>query len=203
MFVYVAAGGTQIGNSLTIDSIHITLTRPRVFQLLIPIVSVYASLRYWWYAIKIPLTRNKIRRYLRHTRSLLICKVDKNAYALEVKRQSPEFLACHMELETKVPPSLTPYDFIVFTDAVIESDKIYMFHLCRNRIEFYFPGITTSEFVLDKDGDHHAWASPSNLRYVTKIRAFIENMDLWFPVIINCFGLLFFAIYLWLSSYFC
>lgn len=190
MLVFVAAGGTQTGHSLTIQTLELSLSRPSILLCLVPIVSVYATLRYWWYGIQIPMTRTKIRKYLRHTRSLLVVKLHEQTYDEQVKGGIVPMMLLNTELETKVPPGLTPPRFTVFTDAVSKPDNNYMLHLCRNRIHTYFPGITVMEFAIDEFSDSHAWVSPSKLRFSTRVRAFLENCDLWLPISVNAVGLL-------------
>lgn len=199
MGVYVLAGGTQIDDSLTVESIKIKLTRAKALLWLIPVLSLYASVRYWWYAIKIPLTRNKIRKYLHQRGCLLVVKLTEKAYREQLVNFDTVYVPCHAQLEEKVPPGLTPFDFIVFTDSISQPTPGYMAALCRNRIDIYFPGIKKDEISIEEDQDHHAWASPSNLHLVTRARAFLEGFDLWLPICLNVIGLLFFLPYAFLQ----
>lgn len=197
MFVYVVAEGSLAENRIPGDTLKIALSKPKVLLWAIPFVAVYASLRYWWYAIKLPVTRNKIRRYLQNTRSLLVIKTWEIAFREELKlNRTSAYLPLIRELETKVPAGLTPYSFIVFTDGHREPDDNYMFHLCRNRIDIYFSGISASEFQVDESQDHHAWISPSKLRPATRAWAIVEVSDLWLPVVLNVIGLLLFLRYI-------
>ncbi|HMF85170.1 MAG TPA: hypothetical protein VK598_02340 [Nitrospiraceae bacterium] len=197
MLVFVAAGGTQADNNFTIETLKISLSRPSILLWLVPIVSLYAALRYWWYGIQIPMTRTKIRKYLRHTRSLLIIKTYEEVYRTQLKQEgrASVYLPAHQELETKVPPGLTPFRFIVFTDSATKPDEIYMLQLCRNRINAYFPGITAMDFAVDETQDHLVWASPSKLRFSTRVRVFLENCDVWLPISLNSVGVLAYLLY--------
>jgi len=203
MLVFVAAGATQVGDHLSIDTLKISLSRQSILLWLVPIVSAYATVRYWWYGIQIPMTRTKIREYLRHTRSLLIVKMSEQQYGANVQGASDVWVRVNSELETKVPPGLTPLQFTIFTDAVHKPDDNYMLHLCRNRISMFFPGITAMEISIEEYADHHAWASPSKLRFSTRARAFLENCDLWLPISLNSVGVLAYLLYLCIGLALC
>lgn len=199
MWVYVVAGGSQTANDeFRIEALKIDLSKPGILLWLVPIVSIYATVRYWWYGIQIPVTRKKIRKYLRNTRSLLVIKTYEEAYRSQLKAQTTasSYLRAHQELEAKVPPGLIPFHFIIFTDAVNKPDEMYLLHLCRNRIDTYFPGITVMDFAVDETQDHLVWASPSKLGFKARARAAIENCDSWLPISLNAIGLLAYVAYL-------
>lgn len=197
MFVYVAAGGIQADNHITVEMLKVTLLRPKFLVWAIPIVAVYASVRYWWYAIKLPVTRRKIRKYLQRSRSLLVIKTWESNFRNDIlTNRTSAFMLAIGELATKVPAGLSPYSFIIFTDAYHEPDDNYMFHLCRNRIDTYFSGIGAKEFQVDESQDHHAWISPSKLRFNTQAWVIVEDSDLWLPIVLNVIGLLLFLLYL-------
>lgn len=52
----------------------VKLDRPWVVLLFLVGTSIYASYRYWYFAIKVPISRTAIRRYLKQDDSILVFK---------------------------------------------------------------------------------------------------------------------------------
>ena len=156
------------------------------------VTSFFASYRYWYYGIKVPTTRTKIREYLKTSESVLVFKGSPNSYKSLIGDKTIEpgleiessMLGQHSSLEQRCPPGLTPFDFIIFTDAMIAPNEGYLRKLVANRVNRYFPGIVSDEIRLVDRGTH-AWAWVDKLKDGTRRREALEDFDLWAPIYIN------------------
>lgn len=71
LLVFVIGGGV-VDQQWTSSLIPLKVTHPEFLVWLYCGVAFYAAWRYWYYAIEIPLTRTKIRRYLQSKESILV-----------------------------------------------------------------------------------------------------------------------------------
>ena len=157
------------------------------------LTSLYGSYRDWDYAIKVPVSRTVIRRYLQQADSILVFKGQGQAYRDAIMRVSDPHASGHALLEARCPPGHTPFEFIIYTDALTQATDEYVRHLVANRVHAYFPGITEREVTTRESGDV-CLAAVNKLRVGTKLRAFLEDLDDWDPIIINGLAILAFTV---------
>ena len=162
---------------------------PYVLWIFLVATSVFASYRYWYYGIKVPFTRTKIRKYLKGHESVLVWKGSEYNYRDAIKTTNNEICRAHSSLEQRCPPGLTPFEFIIFTDAIIAPSDGYMRKFVANRVNRYFPDIVSDEIELENRTDH-AWASvdKDKLKTGTRWREVLEDLDLFAPLLINGLG---------------
>ena len=175
--------------------------RPWVLLLFLVFTSIYATYRYWYFAIKVPVSRTAIRRYLKQGDSILVFKGQEQAYKEAIMRVTDPHAHQHVLLEEKCPPGHTPFEFIIYTDALTQATDGYVRHLVANRVHDYFPGITKHEIATRESGDI-SLATVNKLKAGTKLRAFTEDADHWAPILINgvaivAFVLLVFLPWVW------
>jgi hypothetical protein len=109
---------------------------------------------------------------------------------------------CHALLEEKCPPGHTPFEFIIYTDALTQATDGYIRHLVANRVDNYFPGIVKAEITTWDEGAI-SWASVNKLKAGTAVQVFLEDLDQWVPVMINGVAVIAFAFlvfYPWLRG---
>ena len=140
------------------------------------------------------LTRTKIREYLKKDESVLVYKDTQGNYETQRNHRKPIYKE-HLSLEQRIPPGLTPSEFIIFTDAEKEPKEGYMRLLVANRVNRYFPGIVGDEIRL-VDGGTHAWAWVDKLKVGTRRREALEDFDLWAPLLINGLAIVFFIAFI-------
>ncbi len=195
LLAYVLADG-QLGREASSSLVgFIVFKRPWVILLFLVAVSAYASSRYWYYGIMVPMTRTKIREFLKTDKSVLVFKRTAEKYKELIQSSGAAIFKEHLSLEQRCPPGLTPFEFIVFTDAHEAPAEGYMRLLVANRVNRYFPSIVGDEIELVDHGTH-AWATVSKLKGGTRWRATLEDIDLYAPVLINGAAIVLFIVFI-------
>ena len=98
-------------------------------------------------------------------------------------------------MEGRCLPGLTPFHFIVFTDAATDPAEGYMRYLVANRIDKYYPGIVGDEITLTDAGAGYGWAGVGKLKNGAWWRTTLEDIDHWSPVVINVAAIILFMIF--------
>lgn len=188
LIVLVLAGGT-LRDEVQGPLIGVVkFERPGILLFLLALLSVYASVRYAYYGIVAPVTRSRIQNHLRNDWSLLCVKTTRSFYEDGLVRRTEPFSGEHVRMETLCLPGLTPWHFIVFTDHNIKPEPEFVKHVLANRIDSYFPGITSNEITLATWYDHHVRAKVGPLKSSTQLRLRLEQFDVYLPLIANGFA---------------
>ena len=198
--VYVLAG-EKLPRDVTFSFMSLELARPEVLVILIGIASVLSSFRYWYYGIKMPPTKTKIRKFLKSSQSLLVFKGSEEKYEGYLQHSGNLQVGLNASLEERCPAGLQARQFTVFTDSMVAPTDGYMRKLVANRVDQFFPGITIDEIQLKPlDASDCAWACVGTIKAGTRIRALAEDIDLWAPVLVNGIGLGLFTILIILTA---
>ena len=187
LLAYVLAGGSLEPRLQTpFLNFSICFERPEVLLFFFVLISALSSYRYWYYGVKTPVTRTRVRAHLLQPSSVLIIMDDRESYAEAMKHlPGDERMLQHVKLEAKVPPGLSPYDFIVFTDKLVAPTEGYLRQLVKNRVNLYYPGISRDEIDLQEHDSTFCWARVQHLKAGTRLRATLEDIDLYAPLLIN------------------
>lgn len=187
--IYVLAVG-ELPQEVSFSFISLKLSKPNVLLYLISVASIFSSFRYWYYGIKVPLTKTQIRKFLKSPQSLSVFKGSERKYEEYLQHSSNLQVGLNASLEERCPAGLQARHFTVFTDSMVAPTDGYMKKLVANRVDQYFPGITTDEIQLEPlDASDCAWACIGTMRPGTRLRARAEDIDLWAPVFVNAIGL--------------
>lgn len=201
LLVYVLAGGHIKGEIKTPLIDLISFNRPEVLLFFLGLTSVYATARYWYYAIKLPFTRTKWRHHLRTAESILVYIKTKQDYLKTIEGASnDEYLKVHSFLIHRSPAELDPIELIVGGgQRSSPSDQIpwdLLRALVARQFASYFPGLTWEDITIEKNPSQAAtvWASVDKPKLSTRLRTLAEDLDLYLPVYLNVIALVLFIV---------
>lgn len=204
--IYVFAGG-EINPDIHSSIVNIKIARPEAILLFLILSSVYSAWHYWYFGVAVPPTRAKIRTYLKNPMSILVVKYLESNYKVNLLRSDSHELLAHAQMEERCPAGRTPFDFIIYTDAMAAPNDGYMRRLVANRVDQFFPGITPGEITLSDSpaGDANMqWATVGRLSRGTEWREFLEDLDLFAPILLNTFSFfLITTLILYCYTFFC
>jgi hypothetical protein len=170
--------------------------RPGVLVALLVLLSFYASARYAYYALISPVTRGRVRRYLKNDWSMTCIKMPEPLYRSTIQNQGDRLFNNHIRMERLCLPGLTPWDFIVFTDHNRTPDEEFIKHVLANRANAFFPGITPAEITLGEWASDHVQAKVGPLKLRTTWKVQLEQFDIYLPLIANGFAILLFVFWI-------
>lgn len=196
LLVYTLAGGHLNGKVNTVLIDFGSFDRPWVLLVGLALASAYASFRYWYYVIRLPLTRTKIRQYLMSPESILAFVGKKHDYRVSIEAGTHTgYLTLHSFLTSKSPAGFDPFDLVVGAGQSTSPNSEIAWDQVRASIarqfDSYFPGIKFEEVRLwNKDaGLGTAWASVDKVNSSTRWYILLEDTDLHLPLYLNGFGL--------------
>ena len=196
LLIYTLAGGHLNGKVQTALIDLGAFDRPWVLLVVLALASVYGGFRYWYYAIQLPLTRTKIRKYLVSPESILAFVGKKHDYRVSIEAGThSEYLTLHSFLTSRSPAGFDPFDLVVGAGQSTTPNSVIAWDQVRASIarqfDSYFPGIKFEEVhVWNKDtGLGTAWASIDKVNSSTRLYILLEDIDLHLPLYLNGFAL--------------
>lgn len=206
--VIVIAGGTLEGEWKS-AFLPLKLSHSEFLIYLFPLLAVYAAWRYWYYGIHLPLTRQKIREYMKKPKSILICTGLARDFGPTGQPPKPDSIEWQArKLTEDLPQGLDSNEVLFFSGRyVVEMAEAFVKLIVAKRAQKYFSGLRADEVLIENpSGDTFSdwyWARVSPTTLGTRARVALEDLDLWSPVILNFVGfvlLLTSLIFCWPSS---
>jgi hypothetical protein len=195
LLVYVIGGGI-VQKEWTSVLIPLKITRPEFLVVFFCGVSIYAAWRYWYYAIELPLTRRKIRNYLKSDKSILVLHgEDENELRATLTMSlGPQMKRVRIEHIRRIPPGFNPNEALLFTkvESSASSPELAK-EIVAVAYAKYFPLLDSGQVevlsAIDGFPQNAFWANISPRSTKTLLHCFAEDADLFAPVWLNGIGL--------------
>ena len=185
LLIYVLAGG-QFGQTVqTVLTPIVHFDRPGYLLGALVLASLYSSSRYWYYVIHSPQTRRKIRKFLRKSGAVLVFFGDEIYFEEQMKPSAQtETRHCLAALYSRLPPGLPRSDFQVITHNVKEPELVN--EQVAKKLNKHFPGLEGVNVSVEAPQQRGiCWAHVSTTSRTTDWWCWLEDFDLWLPIILN------------------
>nr|WP_281720585.1 hypothetical protein [Nitrosomonas nitrosa] len=191
LLLYTLAGGQFEDRLQTpLSTAIISIKCPWVLLWAFGFTAVYSAYRYWYYAINLALTRSKIRKRFQQKESIYAFGGSETYFQQESKHSS-ETTTKNFIFKTAqdAPAGLPVKAFIINTEGAVNEREIQQ--RIAKQLDSYFPRIRAENIVLIPSEDKtHRLAHIGSIDFKTIFFCWMENAELWLPVIVNAFAVI-------------
>lgn len=186
LIIYTLAGG-EFGDSVqTVLTPIVHFQRPSALLWALLLASIYSTYRYWYYGIRLALTRSKIREYLCSEESVYVFIGHERFFEEALGQHASQQTVpkdCVARLCRQLPQGLHRGECIVITYGASEPELVQ--EQVAKKLDKYFPGLTSVNVSVKTPQKGNAWAHVESTNPVTNWWCWLEDFELWLPIIVN------------------